>query len=227
MISWEGMLVSLVAALLSCGPGPARDGGPASSAPPASTRDEAPEISHLAVGQDVDLTIALSGVDQEHDGQKPHLEISSRRAGRTAGAVVLDFTTSKYPELADVIGPSVFWSIESSVAELGPKRVGRVGLVGRAGDDLAVMQEIAILLDVESEPRVLWIGRGDREVNQFDVCVIETHTDFRMPRPSTLERTERSTRVVSRSEDGDPHAGYRKRCKAPPPRRDRYPLPAP
>jgi hypothetical protein len=185
---------------------------------------ELPVRSRLVLGRDGELVAALTGVDQIHDGQTPHLEIALRR-GHATGALRFDFSPAKYPALADVIAPSFFWVVDSALVQLGSKRVARVSLTGRTGEDLMVLQEIAILVDVDAEtPKLLWLGLGDREENTFDTCLVYTHATFDLPRPGTLQRTSRSSKKVSRGPKDDVLDDYRRNCRAPPVRRDEFPL---
>ena len=96
--------------------------------------------------------------------------------------------------------------------------------MGRAGEDLMVLQEIVILVDVDGEtPRLLWLGLGDREENAFDACVVTTRATFKLARPGVLERTRRSTKWVTRMTDPELD-DYRRDCRAPAARRDEFPL---
>lgn len=202
-------------------PAPKRKTSAADTAPP--------ERSRLALGQDTELVSpelvsTLTGVDQIHAGQKPHLAILQRK-GQVARVLTLDFSAAKYPGLAEVIERSFFWTIQSSFVKLGSKRVARVGLLGRTGEDLMVLQEIAVLVDVDGEsPKVIWIGLGDREENQFDACMTKTLATFKLGRPGVLERTWRSTMSLGRPEKGDGFGDYRRNCRAAPERHDTFPV---
>ena len=202
----------------SAKPAPKRKTSAADTAPP--------ERSRLALGQDTELELVstLTGVDQIHAGQKPHLAIV-RRKGQVARVLTLDFSSAKYPGLAEVIERSFFWTIQSSFVKLGSKRVARVGLLGRTGEDLMVLQEIAILVDVDGEsPKLLWIGLGDREENQFDACMTKRLATFKLARPGVLERTWSSTMSLGRPEKGDGFGDYRRNCRAAPERQDTFPV---
>ena len=193
--------------------------------PPTPAADDAPERSHLSLGADAELIATVTGVDQETAGQRPHLEIVRRKQGQPANAVAFDFTPAKYPALARVIESSFFWAVESSLVDLGAGRIARVGLLGRTGEDLMVLQEIAILVDVGGPNlKILWVGLGDRESNQFDACVIQTHATFSLAKPGLLQRTWQSTKSVSRGPKDDPYDDYRRKCRAPAVRRDQFPF---
>jgi hypothetical protein len=188
-----------------------------------SADPELPVRTRLTLGTDGELVSSLTGVDQQHDGQTPHLEIRSRR-GNVGGALTFDFSASEYPQLADVIGPSFFWTVASSFVDLGSKRIARVGVMGRAGEDLMVLQEIVVLVDVDGEtPKLLWLGLGDREENTFDACVVTTRATFKLARPGILARTRRSTKWVTRMTDPELD-DYRRNCRASPKTTDTFPL---
>ena len=202
---------------------PAHRSLPAAGKSKKGGNSELPVRSRLALGADAELISTLSGVDQDNDGQTPHLEITRRR-GHAAGVLTFDFSSAKYPAFADVIQPSFFWTVESSFVQLGSKRIARVGLVGRAGDDLMVLQEIAILVDLDGEtPRLLWLGLGDREENTFAACVVTTRATFKLARWGVLERTRRSTKWVTRMTDPELDE-YRQKCHAPAVQREEFPL---
>jgi hypothetical protein len=176
--------------------------------------------THLALGKDADLTATLSNVKEQDADQRPHLEITVQRFGKVIGTLTLDFAPERYPAFAEVLGASWLWIVDSSLIDLGPARVARLSLVGRAGEDLMVVQEIAILVEIEAEPTVLWLGLGDREENFFDACMTQTVATFRITQPGTLERRLKSTKRVSRGSKDDPFSEYRKQCKAPAEKRD-------
>ncbi len=185
---------------------------------------ELPVRSRLALGGDGELISTLTGVDQVNDGQTPHLEITRRR-GHAGGVLTFDFSPAKYPALAEVIRPSFLWTVDSSFVHLGSKRIARVRLVGRTGQDLMVLQEIAILVDVDGDkPKLLWLGLGDREENRFDVCVVDTRATFRLAAPGVLERTRRSTRWASRTVEDESIGDYRRTCRAAPKATETFPL---
>jgi hypothetical protein len=193
--------------------------------PPTAAGDDAPESSRLSLGADTELVATVTGVAQKTAGRSPHLEIVRRKPGQAASAVAFDFTPAKYPALAQVIESSFFWAVESSLVALGPSRIVRIGLLGRTGEDLMVLQEIALLVDADGPSlKVVWVGLGDRESNQFDACIVQTHATFTLARPGLLQRTWRSTKSISRGTKDDPYDDYRRKCRAPAVRRDEFPF---
>jgi hypothetical protein len=188
---------------------------------PAAT----PERANLSIALGERLSATLSGVDQQHDDQRPRITIKLKKSAEAEKTIVLDLTPEKYPDLADVILGSFFWGVDATMEDLRGKQVARIGVYGRTGEDLMVMDEIAILLDVSQEPKVIWMGLGNREENRFDVCMIETRASFRLTKDGQLERRTRSVKHVKKVGDDDPGmALYARKCVAAKPRVDTFPL---
>ena len=156
--------------------------------------------------------------------QRPRLSIGVTRAGQAEKKLELEFTPDKFPQFKDVIEASFSWGVETTAVKLGDKKVARVGLYGRTGEDLMVMDEIAILVDVDDTPRVLWLGPGDRATNNFDVCLVNTKATFRLTDDGRLERRTRSKKYVAKVQADDAMIEYVRGCKAPKPRVEVFPL---
>jgi hypothetical protein len=186
-----------------------------------------PERAELSISPGQRLSAILSGVDQQHDNQRPRIAIRLKKSAVAEKTLVLELTPEKHPDLAGVILGSFFWRVEATIEDLGGKQVARIGVYGRTGEDLMVMDEIAILIDVNSEPQVIWMGLGNREENRFDVCVIETRASFRLTKDGQLERRTRSVKHVNKVGDDDPEmAQYVRECKTPKRRVEMFPLAA-
>jgi hypothetical protein len=198
-------------------------GGPPKPQPPPK-----PESSRLPLGKGTELVTTLTGVDEESQEGTPRLEIAvTRRRGVASPSLLVELTPARYPVLAEVLKSSQFWTLKSWVIQLGKRRVVRVGLVGQVGDDLAVVQEIALLVAIEGDPKLLWIGLGSRKESQFDVCIVDTFVSFRPAGAGKVERRASPEMWVDPPPKGteeDPFADYRKDCKKPPPRTDVFPL---
>jgi hypothetical protein len=178
--------------------------------------DRVPERASLSIGPGERLSAVLTGVDQQHENQRPRLTIKLTKSGQAERKLVVDLTPEKYPELANLILGSFFWTVEANMMDLGGKQVARIGVFAGTGEDLMEANEIAILLDIEQEPKLLWIGLGDREVNRFDVCMIKTVASFRLMKDGQLERRTRSVKHIGKVEDGDEGmAAYARDCKTP------------
>lgn len=202
---------------------------PKASLTPTATKPKVPPpiVRKLRLAGDAELITTLTGVESMKEDQRPHLQLVIQRAGRASEALELELTPAAYPALADVIEPSFLWELGSSVLPLGSRRVARVRLWGRTGEDLMVNQEIALLVGLDDDapaPKLLWIGLGDRLENQFDTCMIETFATFRMSADGKLERHLRSTKTVDQKAKGTDYEDYLKGCKAPPPKTDTFVL---
>jgi hypothetical protein len=184
------------------------------------------ERAGVAIGPGVRLTAVLTGVEDGKPEKRPRLSIGVKRAGQVEKKLGLEFTPDKYPQFKDVIEASFFWGVETTAVKLGDKQVARVGLYGRTGEDLMVIDEIAILVDVDDMPRVLWLGPGDRQTNDFDVCLVNTKARFRLTEDGRLERRTRSKKYVAKVPKGDDMMLYVRRCKAPEPKVEVFPLSA-
>ena len=175
-----------------------------------------PERASVSIPPDLQVSAVLTGVDQTHERQRPEVSIGLTRAGQAEQELALKFTPEKYPQLKDVIEASFFWDIAASTVKLGDKQVARISLYGRTGEDLMVVDEIAILVDLDDTPRVLWLGLGDRGTNQFDVCVVDTKSTFSLTKDGLLERRTRSKKHVAKVDPEDEGmAHYVRNCKAP------------
>ena len=87
------------------------------------------------------------------------------------------------------------------------------------------MDEIAILLDTTPQLKVIWLGLGNRNENRFDVCTIETRASFRLTKNGDLERRAHSVKHVRKvARDDEGMALYVRKCVAPKPRVDTFPL---
>jgi hypothetical protein len=183
------------------------------------------EAARQNLGDGRQLIARLSGVDQRSDGQSPHLDIAIVKSGATTGTISFDLVADHYPTLKTAIERSFFWELETSFIDGAAGNIVRVGLFGRSGEDLLVIQEIVLLVEVRVEPRVLWVGAGSHLENQFDACVVETSARFRLIKSGIIERRLRSTKQVGRGQKDDGLEPYRRRCKAAPPRIDRITTP--